>query len=375
MDDITIATPADTPAITSFRNVQFIAAWSDHSTSSINGLPLATSGAAAGNRFLVNVPTQTKPHRQWPAIVECAAGFVIAWIEFTSAQNANVKLRIFDADTFSPGDEIQVNTAPVDQNQPPVLARLNDGGFVIVWADARSGERIRAQRFDSFGQKNGPDFRANTAAGLHRRPIVAHLPSGLIVIGWLARVTGPLHVRFQIFDESAGCGRQRAPGGRRGHDGQRDGARHQSVRDRPRAQSVRQRSARQSIVEVSMFAPNGDASGSAMPVTNAPAIFSDWPTLAPLPHGRFLVGWTQGSETAKSDVNARIFSDTQGPLGQIKKLNSTADGSRFSLCAAAASGLGDGASALAAWGKLDSATPAIRGIFGAATPVPAAGFP
>jgi hypothetical protein len=50
--------------------------------------------------------------------------------------NGNVKLRIFDADTFSPGDEIQVNAAPVDHNQPPALASLSDGGFIIVWADA-----------------------------------------------------------------------------------------------------------------------------------------------------------------------------------------------------------------------------------------------
>ena len=126
------------------------------------------NGAASGTRFLVNVPTHTNPRRVSPAIVECAAGFVIAWIDFTLGDpTGNVKLRLFDADTFSPGDEIQVNAAPVDHNQPPQLATLSDGGFMIVWADAGADERIRAQRFDRFGNRNGSDFRANTVAGLH----------------------------------------------------------------------------------------------------------------------------------------------------------------------------------------------------------------
>lgn len=62
-------------------------------------------GGASGTPFLVNVATPTNPRREWPAIVECGAGFVIAWIEFMLGDpNGNVKLRIFDAGTFSPGD-------------------------------------------------------------------------------------------------------------------------------------------------------------------------------------------------------------------------------------------------------------------------------
>jgi len=132
MADITIAASAGAPALTAFRNIQFIAAWSDSGATAINALPLAMSAGASGPSFLVNVPTQTNPRREWPAIVECAAGFVIAWIDFTLGDPAgNVKLRIFDADTFSPGDEIQVNAAPVDHNQPPQLANLSDGGSLL----------------------------------------------------------------------------------------------------------------------------------------------------------------------------------------------------------------------------------------------------
>jgi hypothetical protein len=377
MADILISASAGAPTLTSFRGIQFIAAWSDASATAINALPLTIAGGAGGSPFLVNVPTQTNPRREWPAIVECAAGFVIAWIEFTLGDPAgNVKLRIFDADTFSPGDEIQVNAAPVDHNQPPQLASLNDGGFIIVWADARADERIRAQRFDRFGNRNGPDFRANTVAELHRRPVVTRLAGGNIVIGWLARSTAPLQARFQIFDASAAPvgGEQVLAGATMANVTALDNGRFVTAHVRnPGDGEVLD----QTIVEVNVFEPTGAAVGGATPVTGDQGILSDWPTLAPLPGGRFLVGWTQGPAATgdnKPDVMARIFSDVQGPLGQTSKLNTTGGGVRFSLCAATAAGVGEGGTLLAAWGsQADDGT--ARGLFGTSLPVPPAGFP
>jgi hypothetical protein len=377
MADITIGALANAPAITAFRNTQFVAAFTDGSSSTINAVPLATGGAPAGNPFRVNAPTDVNPTRQWPAIVEFFAGFAIAWIERGPNLGLNVKLRIFDADTFSPGDEIQVNAAPVDSNQPPALAALGDGGFVVVWADARADERIRAQRFDRFGNRNGADFRANTVAGLHRRPMVACLSDGSIVIGWLARSTAPLQARFQLFDANS------APvGGEHLLDG---GATLASVSalDSGRFVIAHVRHpadgevVSQTIVEVNVFEQTGAASGGAIPVTSEQAIMSSWPTLAPLPGGRFLVAWTQGPAAAgdsQPDVKARVFSDTQGALGQIGALNTTAGGIRFSVCAATALGTGGGAAVYVAWASRAIDAPDIT-VFGAAFPDPGAGFP
>ena len=72
MADITIAASAGAPAITAFRNIQFIAAWSDASATAINALPLSMDGGASGSPFLVNVPTQTNPRREWPAVRYCS---------------------------------------------------------------------------------------------------------------------------------------------------------------------------------------------------------------------------------------------------------------------------------------------------------------
>jgi hypothetical protein len=378
MGDISIGASANTPAITGFRNIQFVAALGDHSATFINAVPLSTRGGASGNQFRVNAPTDVNPKRQWPAIVEFSAGFAIAWIERGPNLGPNVKFRIFDADTFSPGDEIQVNAAPVDSNQPPALARLSDGGFVLVWADARPDQRIRAQRFDRLGGRIGPEFRADSTAGLHRRPMVAGLSNGLIAIGWLARrVAQPQQVRFQMFDANA------APvGGEHGLDG---GATMAAVTalDSGRFVIAHVRNAAdgevldKSVVEVNVFEPTGAASGSATEVTGEQAILSDWPTLAPLPGGRFLVAWTQGGTApapALANVKARIFSDTQGPLGQTSQLNTTTTGMRFSLCAASVSGVGGGGTVYVAWASQDSGA-ADSAVFGTAFPIPNAGFP
>jgi hypothetical protein len=377
MGDILINASAGAPALTAFRNIQFIAAWTDATATAINALPLNVDGGASGTAFLVNVATRTNPRRVWPAIVECGAGFVIAWIDFTLGDpNGNVKLRIFDADTFSPGDEIQVNAAPVDHNQPPALASLSDGGFIIVWADARADQRIRAQRFDRSGNRNGADFHADTTAGLHRRPIVTRLSGGNIVIGWLARGTGPLQARFQIFDATAAAvgGEHTVGGATMANVTALDDGRFVTAHVRnPADGEVLDKT----IVQVSVFEATGAAVDTATPVSSEEGILSDWPTVAPLPGGRFLVGWTQGPTAAgdkKPDVMATIFSDAQGALGQTRKLNATGGGVRFSLCAATAAGVGQGGTLLAAWeSQPDDATG--RGLFGTSIPIPAAGFP
>jgi hypothetical protein len=377
MADISIGA-ASVPAITGFPNIQFIAALEDRTATFIDAVPLSTRGGASGNQFRVNAPTDVNPKRLWPGIVECFAGFAIAWIERGPNLGPNVKLRIFDADSFSPGDEMQINPAPVDSNQPPALARLSDGGFIVVWADARADQRIRAQRFDRLGAKVGADFRVDTNAGLHRRPIAAGLANGGFVVGWQARrISQPQQVRFQIFDANA------APvGGEQGLDG---GATMAAITalDTGRFVIAHVRNAAdgevldKTVVAVNVFEPTGAAVGGATEVTNEQAILSDWPTLTPLPGGRFLVAWTQGGTapaTALPNVKARIFSDTQGALGQVSQLNSTTTGLRFSVCAATVAGTGGGGTVYVAWGSRDSGS-ADNSVFGTAFPIPAAGFP
>ena len=130
MADITIAASGNAPAIAAFRNIQFIAAFTDGSSSTINALPLSARGAAAGGTFRVNAPTDVNPTRQWPAIAEFFGGFVVAWIERGPNLGPNVKLRIFNADTFAPGATYQLRKADDGTEVANLLRSLGSPGAV-----------------------------------------------------------------------------------------------------------------------------------------------------------------------------------------------------------------------------------------------------
>lgn len=215
MDEVLINTSTSgdqgQPAVAGFRGTQFVVVWEDRGSGNIRGQMLGVNGAKSGSEFLVNFPSEPGTRRQLPAVVECGLGFAVAWTEQAPGAQPQLKLRTFDQDTLS-GPESQVSTSEVEPSIRPAMARLTDGGFVIVWADKRQNERIRAQRFGFEGAKNGSEFRANTVPGLHRVPMVACLVNGNIVIGWRARLPGPLLVHLQIFDANGPVGGEQTTG-------------------------------------------------------------------------------------------------------------------------------------------------------------------
>ena len=118
---------------------------------------LSVNGAKTDKEFTVNFPGTVGTKRQLPAVIETDQGFVVAWIEQVPGAAPQVKLRTFDQDTLS-GPESQVSSAEVEPLIRPAMAPLKGGGFIIVWADKRADQRIRAQRFDLEGSKNGASF-------------------------------------------------------------------------------------------------------------------------------------------------------------------------------------------------------------------------
>jgi hypothetical protein len=379
MDEVSINTTTagdqDQPAIAALRGTQFAVVWTDHSTGNIKGQTLGVNAAPSGNEFNVNFPGTPGTKRQLPTIIETGAGLAAAWIEQLPGAPAQLKFRTFDADTLS-GPESQVSTAEVEPLIRPALARLPDGGFVVVWADKREGERIRAQRYDFDGIKKGPEFRANTVPGLHRVPLVACLTNGNIVIAWRARVPGPLLVHFQIFDANGPVGTEQTT-----TLNVTDVA--IAALDSGRFVIAHVRSALDgeagfdtTIAQASVFEANGAFSNIHFAAT-AGRIQSTWPTLVPLPGGRFLLAWTQvnvDNPAAGINVAARIFSSA-GPVGQAVQVNTLTGGQRFSLSAAAISGPGP-ETAFFAWADDSNAGPdkSGRAIEGRVLTVPAAGF-
>src|SRR5947208_1540710 len=198
------------PSVAGFRGTQFVAVWEDHSGEAIKGRLFGVNGAPSDNEFTINLPAPPGAKRQMPNIIETDQGFAVAWIERPATGPAQIKLRTFDQDTLS-GLESVVSTAEPELLIRPAMTRLAGGGFAVCWADKRANERIRLQRFTFGGTKNGNEVRANTTPGLHREPMVAGLTNGNIVVGWRARIAGPLHLRLQVFGANGPIGAEQSP--------------------------------------------------------------------------------------------------------------------------------------------------------------------
>ena len=368
------------PGVCGLQGTQFVVVWEDRSDNTIKGQMFGASGVRSSDEILINLPTPPGPRRQLPAIVEYGSGFVVAWTEqapgSAATAPAQLKLRIFDADTLS-GPEIQVSTAPIEPLIRPAMARLRDGNFIVVWADKRDDQRIRAQRFSRDGTRIGPEFRANTVAGLHRVPMVVCLANGDIVIAWRARIVGPLHIRFQIFDAQGPVGGEQitqptttAAAMAALDSGQFVIAHLNDFGEDATADTL-------IVVEADVFNADGSPANIHFVSTSEQRIHATWPALAPLSGGRFLIGWVQfnvDNLPATTNVKARVFS-TRGPLGQVTQFNTSTGHDRFSLAAGALSGP-EGEFAFAAWADdtQSGGDTAGRAVRGRALRVPAAGF-
>jgi hypothetical protein len=384
MDEVLINTTTagdqGQPSVCGLQGTQFVVVWEDRGDNTIKGQMFGASGAKSSNEMLINLPTPPGPRRQLPAIVEYGSGFVVAWTEqapgSAATAPAQLKLRIFDVDTLS-GPEIQVSTAPIEPLIRPAMARLSDGNFIVVWADTRDDQRIRAQRFSPDGTRIGPEFRANTVAGLHRVPMVACLANGDVVIAWRARIVGPLHIRFQIFNAQGPVGGERitqptttAAAMAALDSGQFVIAHLNDFGEDATADTL-------IVVEADVFNADGSPANIHVVSTSEQRIHATWPALAPLSGGRFLIGWVQlnvDNLPATTNVKARVFS-TQGPLGQVTQFNTSTGGERFSFAAGALSGP-EGEFAFAAWADdtQSGGDTAGRAVRGRPLQVPAAGF-
>ena len=145
--------------------------------------------------------------------------------------------------------------------------------------------------------------------------MVACLVNGNIVIGWRARLPGPLLVHLQIFDANGPVGGEQTTGLDITEAAM-------TALDSGRFVIAHVRSAfdgepgfETTIAQASVFEASGAFSNIRFPATAEPRIQSSWPTLAPLPGGRFLLAWTQlnvDNVAAGIDVKGRIFSSRSG---------------------------------------------------------------
>jgi hypothetical protein len=352
------------PAIAALGSTHFFVVWVDSSDRTIKGRLIQADGNPSADEFVVNTPTPLGANmdRQRPTIASSGPGPIVAWIENAvnpPGPRPHVKLQRFNQDGQPSGSEIQVSTTDVDPAHRPAITGMIDGGFLVSWMDARSDQRIRAQRFIIDGSKKGPEFRVNTTDGFHEAPIATRLVNGNYVIAWRSDPSPPGGgaLIFRIFDlEGSPIVGETRPN-LSGFTGQKamtfldDNDRFVIAHVRGLGNS--DIGVAKSAVEANVFERNGASANIPIFATSGQEINTSSPTLAPLPGGRFLLAWVQKrADTFATipSVRARVFSGSQGgPVGQEVQVNTTTTGDRFSARAAAIVTPGEGETAFVAW--------------------------
>jgi hypothetical protein len=129
------------PSVAATPEGGFMAVWEssaslggDQSLGSVQGRRF-DSGGGVGDEFQVNVITTNE--QAAPSVsVDADGGFVVAWHSGRSAGtdgDYSIQARLYDSAGNTVAGEFQVNDyTPSFQNSPSV-ARVDDGGFVVVW--------------------------------------------------------------------------------------------------------------------------------------------------------------------------------------------------------------------------------------------------
>ncbi len=93
----------------------------------------------------------------------------------------------FSNDGTAVGDLLEANELTRGDQQDPVVAIADDGGFLVVWSGRGAGDRtgIFGQRFDADGNVLGDAIRINTEVrGDQVEPTVAMAADGRAVVAW-----------------------------------------------------------------------------------------------------------------------------------------------------------------------------------------------
>jgi hypothetical protein len=276
------------PTITALANGGFVVAWTDDSEqgdpdgSGIKGQVFGSTGIPAGPEFLVN--TAKTSDQDEPTIAALADGrFVVAWTNeqpiidiidpsLGDPTGFNIRARIFNPDGSTAGAELLVNATTDEYQYEPAIMGLTNGGFVVTWTDTSgqggdaSGQSVKGQLFNAAGAKVGGEFLVNTTTNDRQyEPAMAALPDGRFVVTWT--------------DDS----------------GDTSGA----------------------AVRGQIFNADGSKSGAEFLVNTTTNDEQRGPTITVLADGRFVVGWTDWSESADDTSEDAVRGQIFDPRGAV----------------------------------------------------------
>ncbi len=347
------------PAIIGLADGRFVAAWSsmsgDGSGSAIRAQVFDCDGSAVGAEFVVNSATANFQYQ--PAITTSPkGGFVVTWADgsATSGDTSGfaVRAQMFNNDGSISGTEFVVNTTTAAGQSRPTITALSaftaaaPGLFVVAWTDDSasggdtSGSAIRAQLFNANGTMFGAEFLVNTTtASSQSSPTVTALAAGRFVVAWedgsatgsaMGGDTSGFSIRAQIFNAN----------------GSTSGA--EFVVNTTTANDQYQPTITALVgggfvvvwgdssstggdtfahaVRAQIFDASGVISGPEFLVNTTTTSGQNQPTVTAFPDGRFVVVWTDqsqsGSDTSFAAIRGQLF-DASGAISGAEFLVNT----------------------------------------------------
>ena len=277
-------------SVTVLNDGRFAVTWTDYSriNTDIRGQIFNTDGTKAGGEFLVN--TTIARDQYGSSVTALSDGrFVVAWTDESQTgndtSNTAVRAQFYNANGSKAGGEFLVNTTTTGEQRDLSVAALTNNRVVFTWTDRSDMDDninifdIRGQIFGADGLKKGGEFAVNTIVeGQQTGSHVTALAGGRFIVTW--------------FDLSNGGG---------------DGS--------------------ESAIRAQIFNANGLKAGGSFLVNMTTANFQSGPKVTELTDGRFVVTWTDESETgndlSSEAVRGQVFDANGSKAGDEFLVNTT----------------------------------------------------
>lgn len=182
------------PELAALSDGGFVAIWTSNGeepvgyvSTGIYGQRYDAHGVPVGGEFAVNA---TQAYNQWSASTTGLpdGGWVVAWTSYAAdGTTLDVRMRRYNAQGVTSGDDIVVNSTTGGDQSYPAVAALADGGWVVSWQSSHEGadSGIYAQVYNADGIRRGGEFHVNTYTnGKQVSAKVTGLADGGFVVGW-----------------------------------------------------------------------------------------------------------------------------------------------------------------------------------------------
>ncbi|MBC7953690.1 MAG: cadherin-like domain-containing protein [Rhodospirillaceae bacterium] len=192
------------PGLTRLSNGTIAAVWNNATTNlgggrgDVSARILSADGTPLSAEFKVNTSQAdlTSSGLGKPSVTALpSGGFVVTWVSYEGRTGTSdwtgIVGRQFNADGSAAGAEFDIAPLTGGRRSSVNTAVLTDGGFITVWQDGSSPADIYAQRFDGQGRRVGGETMVPTDTyGMETSPVVTGLADGGYVVVWNGGANG-----------------------------------------------------------------------------------------------------------------------------------------------------------------------------------------